>query len=228
MHDNNVNLTEQFSRICRLMHISHHKAQGPTANPYRGQGRVLSLLKMQPEISQKDLSYLLDIRAQSLGELLAKLENSGCITRAPSETDNRVMNIRLTEKGAAAAERQEDGTSAAFDSLNVEEQKILSEYLDRVIAALERDFSNTSPESGPHRRHDRDHGHEHGRFAGRERGRGEGFPEDGPDHRHERDHGRGHGPEDGRPAPHFGHRHGAEHAERSRGRNDERQFIFEF
>jgi hypothetical protein len=33
----------------------------------------LKLLKMQPEITQKDLSDLLDMRPQSLGTLLKKL-----------------------------------------------------------------------------------------------------------------------------------------------------------
>lgn len=31
-----------------------------------GQGRVLAILKLKPEISQRDLSYLLDMSKQSL------------------------------------------------------------------------------------------------------------------------------------------------------------------
>ena len=53
-------------------------------NPHRGQGRVLSILKLKPEITQKELTYLLDMSKQALGELLKKLENCGYITRTPS------------------------------------------------------------------------------------------------------------------------------------------------
>ena len=57
------------------------------------------MLKLKPEISQKELSDLLDMRPQSLGELLGKLERNGYITRTPSERDQRVLIIRLTDAG---------------------------------------------------------------------------------------------------------------------------------
>jgi len=104
-------------------------------DPTRGQGRVLAVLKMKPEISMKDLSYLLDIRHQSLNELLNKLEKSSYITRTPSETDKRSMMIRLTEKGKN--EQYMDMDFGIFSCLNGEEQVAFGEYLDRVIAALE-------------------------------------------------------------------------------------------
>ena len=43
----------------------------------RGQGKVLTLLKLKPEISQKDLTVLMDVRQQSLGQLLSGLEKEG-------------------------------------------------------------------------------------------------------------------------------------------------------
>lgn len=43
-----------------------------------GQGRVLAILKMQSDITTKDLSYILGIRQQSLNELLKKLEKWLC------------------------------------------------------------------------------------------------------------------------------------------------------
>ena len=68
-----------------LMHRYHHIAcrGSRMSETQRGQGRVLAWLKMQPEISRKELAYLLDMRAQSLGELLAKLERIAYIERAP-------------------------------------------------------------------------------------------------------------------------------------------------
>jgi DNA-binding MarR family transcriptional regulator len=131
-------LMKQFMQIQWLMirHSHHnHMAFGPLGNPYRGQGRVFKLLKLKPEITQKELSELLDMRPQSLGDLLKKLEQNGYITRTPSEEDKRVMIIRLTEKGRSA-EIQDDkqlGVETLFDCLSEEEQVQLSEYLKRII-----------------------------------------------------------------------------------------------
>lgn len=67
---------ELFEKVMRLQwllqrqHLKTHGERVPFSDPTRGQGRVLALLKMQSEISTKDLSYLLNIRQQSLSELL--------------------------------------------------------------------------------------------------------------------------------------------------------------
>lgn len=120
-------------------HMHNRRQHGPMGDPHRGQGRVLKLLLMRPEISQKELTYLLDMRPQSLGELLTKLERGGYITREPSTEDRRVMNIKLTEKGKHEAENIEPktGLDELFMCLTEEEQSVLSGYLSRVIGALE-------------------------------------------------------------------------------------------
>lgn len=109
--------------------------------PHRGQGRVLSLLKLQPEIGQKELGYLLDMSKQALAELLSKLEKNGYITRTESEKDRRSYIIKLTEKGREAFSdiemEENDDFGALFDCLNEEEQRNLSDYIGRIIAALE-------------------------------------------------------------------------------------------
>ncbi len=129
----------QFARIEWLFHRYHlhkHRHHGPMGDPHRGQGRILAMLRMQPEISQKDLSYLLDMRPQSLGELLGKLEKNGLIERTPSESDRRVMQIQLTEAGKTAAEERPQ-RGEVFDCLNEDEQQALQGYLARLIESLE-------------------------------------------------------------------------------------------
>ncbi|OAA84836.1 MarR family transcriptional regulator [Clostridium ljungdahlii] len=144
MEENNNTLMELFSKAGMLLfRYQHHggREQGAFVNPHRGQGRILVMLKMQPEISQKDLSYLLDMRNQSLSELLTKLEKAGFITRTQSETDRRVMDIKLTDEGKAAAEQaeqQKEDTDQLFEILSEEERKNLSDYLSRIIAELEK------------------------------------------------------------------------------------------
>ena len=75
-------ILEQLQQLQSLMHRTLFRGYwggGRSSNPYRGQGRVLAILKMKPEISQKELTYLLNMSKQSLAELLAKLERSGYI-----------------------------------------------------------------------------------------------------------------------------------------------------
>ncbi|RAU92574.1 MarR family winged helix-turn-helix transcriptional regulator [Paenibacillus sp. YN15] len=198
MNTNSTDLFELFTRLNWLLHRYHqrnHRHFGPMGDPHRGQGRILALLKLKPEISQKELSEILDMRSQSLGEMLGKLEKSGYITRAPSEADRRVMEIKLTEAGKAASFQKDQhlDKEALFTGLSEEEQEKLGEYLSRVISTLEQLLGNSGSESDfperpsfdPHSfgPHGGKHGH-HRHFGGEEfgdhprRGRG-GFPFDG-------------------------------------------------
>lgn len=108
---------------------------GPFADPTRGQGRILAMLKIQPEITTRDLAYLLGIRQQSLNELLNKLEKSGHVERRPSEKDKRVMVVHLTEKGKMT-QQPETNYQDMFDCFSPEELRQFDEYLDRMIAAF--------------------------------------------------------------------------------------------
>lgn len=108
---------------------------GPFADSTRGQGRILAMLKIQPEIKTRELAYLLGIRQQSLNELLNKLEKSGHVERGPSEEDRRVMVVRLTEKGKEVQQPETD-YQEILDCLSAEELQQFGEYLDRIIAAF--------------------------------------------------------------------------------------------
>lgn len=167
MSDLNEQLLEQLLQLSAQLHrfqILRYRDRGPLGNPHRGQGRVLSILKLQPKISQKELSYLLDMRNQSLGELLGKLEQKGYLTRKPSETDRRTAMIELTPEGEAAANSVGDNqgdTDKLFASLSDEEKAELEEYLARLIASLEETLAQAGaddrrpgfdgpPHRGPH------------------------------------------------------------------------------
>lgn len=135
-------LIEEFSETAKLLskyQLWYYRKFGPSGDPHRGQGRVLKLLKLQPEISQKELGYLLDMRNQSLGELLAKLEKSGAITREPSEEDRRSMNIKLTAAGAELVNsggEKKDDAGEVFECLSLEDREKLREILASLSSAL--------------------------------------------------------------------------------------------
>ena len=64
-----------------------------------GRGRVLNMLRENGALSQKEIAEKLDIRPQSLSELLVKMESDGFISRRQDKDDKRVIVVALTEKG---------------------------------------------------------------------------------------------------------------------------------
>ena len=174
-HDPHVeaSLARKVARIGMLIHRYYeHQARqhGIVGDPLRGQGRVLTLLKAKPTTTQRELSYLLDMRQQSLSELLAKLEEKGYITREKSPDDGRVTVVTLTEAGAEAApspdEMQE--RSDALDCLSEEERAQLEAITDKATASLEEKLTEmgVDPYRGPHGPREHRGPHRHGRPHG--------------------------------------------------------------
>ena len=130
-------LHERLHRLHRLMRRRHmdRRRGDPLADTTRGRGRVLAALQMHSPIPTRELAYLLDIRQQSLNELLQKLEADGLVERRPSPTDRRVMLVHLTEAGRGV--KLGDEAADYLSSLTDEEVASLTALLDKVIAALE-------------------------------------------------------------------------------------------
>lgn len=133
-------LYQQLSYIGHFLYRLRCQSGDDFKDSFRGQGKVLSILLKHPEISQKELSGLLDMRQQSLGELLAKLEKAGYICRTRSEKDRRAFDIQLTETGIEAAKKsliqEKRSIPQVADCLTDEEKKEFSLYLDRIITNL--------------------------------------------------------------------------------------------
>ena len=151
-----LSLVRKVGRMGMLIHRYYDaKAHrhGAMGDPLRGQGRVLALLKAKPQTTQRELSYLLDMRQQSLSELLAKLEEKGYIVREKSEEDGRVTVVKLTEAGAEAAPSPEqmEVRDNALDCLSDEEQEQLEELTDKVTISLEGKLEEMGidPRQGP-------------------------------------------------------------------------------
>jgi DNA-binding MarR family transcriptional regulator len=140
----------EITRFVRLRRMRERSRRGPAADATQGQGRVLAMLRIQDGISTKDLSYLLGIRVSSLNETLTKLEKSGFVERVQSESDKRVMLVKLTEKGRANTSENNGGQNgqnanassqsrkaSLFAVLSDDEKSTLAGILDKLAAALE-------------------------------------------------------------------------------------------
>lgn len=176
-------MNEQFMKLQHDLRRYYHRqmAKNQGYGPHRGQGRVLTLLKMNPEISQKDLTFVLGMRPQSVGELLQKLEDKDLITRDASEQDRRVMIIRLTNLGMEEAEKISETTDIGeelFADFSDDEKIEWARLVEKLSETLKnelgeddseeffgggREFDGPRPphEHGPHGPHG--HGGPHGR-----------------------------------------------------------------
>ena len=145
----NINLYEKLATLQHLLMRQRfaRKGAGPVADPMRGQGRILALLKIKDGVSTKDMSSVLGIRTSSLNELLSKLEAKEYVVREQSEEDKRVMVVKLTDKGRDV-EQPAAGAATAdmFDCLTDEEKKAFGECLDKMIAHLGAEVSEQSDE----------------------------------------------------------------------------------
>lgn len=179
------NISEQLMKMQHELRRYHHRqmAKNQILGPHRGQGRVLALLKMTPEISQKDLTFVLGMRPQSVGELLQKMEDKEWITREVSEDDRRVMIVRLTESGKEAADKLDEKPALdeeLFAQFSDEEKAEFVRLINKLLEELNTKMEEEPEASGG------GHGfegedHHHGPHCGHGPGHGPGR---GPGHHH--------------------------------------------
>jgi DNA-binding MarR family transcriptional regulator len=133
---------KKFVHLIALIRRDMFSAEfDPVFDKTKGQGRVLAMLKIKPDISTKDLSYLMGIKQQSLNELLLRLEKSGYIERRPSEDDKRVMIVHLTVKGKEV-DQDALGADNIFGCLTEEEMESFNTNLDKLIQYMEESNNN--------------------------------------------------------------------------------------
>lgn len=113
----------------------------PENNAPRGQGRgrMMGFLNDHGEMSQSQIAAHLDIRPQSLSELLCKMECDGLITRRQSTEDKRQTLVTLTDNGRSRVEnfRENHRRHAAefLEPLTEEEKTVLADILRKLIEA---------------------------------------------------------------------------------------------
>ncbi|MCD8332087.1 MAG: MarR family transcriptional regulator [Oscillospiraceae bacterium] len=155
--DLKVKITEQLRQLQLTMQRSAFR-NVQAHSSYRGQGRVLSILMEQPEISRKELGETVDISRQALTELLQKMEKRGYIVRRPDPRDRRVLLIRLTQEGRRAAEENRRGVqdlSRLLECLDDDKLALFSECLETILLHERELYPNscsscTGPENCSH------------------------------------------------------------------------------
>ncbi len=122
--------------VCRTAALTRRT---PNGERRRGYGHILSTLMSLDEgqgVSQQTLADSVGIRAQSLSEAIASLEESGYVERRVGDSDRRRMLVFITEAGAErshelAAERAERAHKV-FGAMSEDEKSALFTLLTRL------------------------------------------------------------------------------------------------
>jgi len=134
------NLAHKYFKLSNLfMQFFRENSRGPFKfeNRHRGQSQILQIIREHGTISQKELVSRLDMRPQSASEMIRKLEKKEYITREKSQTDKRIMNIHLTNRGKIAAQESDDFQPILLDALTHEEKEQFDHILTKLIDEVE-------------------------------------------------------------------------------------------
>ncbi len=132
-------LMGNLAEIMKYIHLrSYHKMNDK--NVYPGQPKLLSCIKSNEGITQKELSEKSFVKPATITEMLRKLEKNNYIYRVADEADKRVMRVYLTPEGRKFAEYSEEFINSIVDQLfsGLEESE-----LQQLLALTEKVKTNT-------------------------------------------------------------------------------------
>lgn len=147
-----IPLARQWLGLEAALYRFHHinfKRKGPMGAPQRGQGKLLCIIKGNPNITQKELCEKSGLRQQSVSEFLKKLENSNYISRTPSPSDKRVSIFNLTDEGEKFTRPPDEVVeqlNSFFSCLNEEEQQNMADYLQKIRYNIEKMLNENEDE----------------------------------------------------------------------------------
>lgn len=99
-------LTENLATVFKSVHQrSYHKLENK--HLYPGQPKLLSLIKANEGIPQKDLAKINCVTPATITGMLNKLEANHFVYRRPDKSDKRIMRVYLTEEGRNLADKGE-------------------------------------------------------------------------------------------------------------------------
>lgn len=104
------------------------------------QFRILTTLSTRPNMTSADLARLYDVKPQTMIKQIALLEAKGLIERQVSDTNKRLLEVRLTQAGSSSLKQLQKDTRTLeqelLKPLSAQEQANLRDYLLRLLDSL--------------------------------------------------------------------------------------------
>ncbi len=110
--------------------------------PHPGQAPLLFALWHRDGQVQKDLATKLQLSSATVAVSLRRLEQAGLVERRRDPEDHRISRVYVTEAGWRLRDEVEAAIAAtdaeALAGFSPEEQRLLRQLLDRLVANLKR------------------------------------------------------------------------------------------
>ena len=116
----------------------------------RAQWKILSVLREEGSVTQRELQERLAVQPGSMSEIAAKLEGRGLLERFRDGADRRKIRLRLTDQGRQWLDRQDEDhvlrrRAELFSALTGEERRTLEELLEKLGEDWTRRFARERP-----------------------------------------------------------------------------------
>ena len=129
---NDIKLASSLRTIAsKLFHVLRGKMQDNNNLSLTEVITISNLYNYQP-LSPTAMAAMVQVKTQTMNDVINRLDKLGFIVRTPSETDKRRVNISLTTSGSGKVEtdrlvRDQWLTGVIRDKLNAAEKKILAD-----------------------------------------------------------------------------------------------------
>lgn len=163
----NIEDASVFIVLHQLLHLSKYQAMKrmETLGLKPSQAGILFILNCEGELSQRSLADKIGIKPPSMTVALRKLEERGYIRKEQDEKDQRIVLIRLSEKGRECIESlkgiMSDMEEVLYQGITPEEmmlfRRLVLEMRENLLASKDfkgMDFKTIIEKTGPPMRHD--------------------------------------------------------------------------
>ena len=144
-HDEILVALRRITRAIDLQSKRLVKATGLTAP----QLVVIDTLHKQGELSPSAIARAVSLSQATITSILDRLVQAGLVERIRSETDQRVVLARLTEKGETASNKSPEllqaGFMRSFRTLQPWEQNMLIASLQRIAELMDAEELDAAP-----------------------------------------------------------------------------------
>lgn len=134
-----TSMAMEFGKLIRLYMQRSGKIHARTGMT-KGQPPILLLLDHSENINQKQMAGVLGLSPATITITLQRTERAGLVLREADLNDQRVLHVRLTEKGRELCSRYRSILLETFektlDGFSDEEIRIVGGYMKRMAANL--------------------------------------------------------------------------------------------